>query len=278
VKEKLKRGLKIIGLYKPVARVYGICRVVVSKAKDLLLLLISPVWNYSYKRRGAPDGLPLPPIRLVHLVTNTYRYDHYYQSGIIGAQCITGILGKNEFEINSFRKILDFGCGCGRMMRHWMNLNGPLLFGTDYNPLLIAWCRENLPFAEFAVNQSFAHLDYEAESFDFIFAISVFTHLTEEAGLSWIAELARVLKPGGILYTTVMGPTRARHLPNDLRARFEAGQLVVIGEELAGKNHCAAFHPPRYVHATLAAGWRVLDYVPDGARDAGQDAFLLQKM
>jgi SAM-dependent methyltransferase len=278
VKEQVKSGLRKLGLYKPAAHAYGISLAFAAKAKDALQFLISPVQNFGYKRQGPPDGLPLPPIRLVHLVTNAYRYDHFYQSGIVGAQCIRSILAKNHFEIDAFRNILDFGCGCGRMMRQWKNMNGPQLFGTDYNPVLVAWCQKNLPFAEFSVNRFSARLEYRDGYFDFIYAISVFTHLTEEGGLRWIAELGRVLKPGGVLYLTVMGPMRAHYLPKGLRDRFEAGRLVVVAEESAGQNPCAAFHPEQYVRNTLAMGWRVLDYVPGGALDASQDAYLLQKL
>lgn len=278
MKEKIKTGLKALGLYRPAAHAYGICLAFTAKAKDLVLFLISPVQNYGFKRRNLPDELPLPPIRLVHLVTNAWRYDHFCQSGIVGAQCIRGILAKNNTKLEAFGNILDFGCGCGRMMRQWKSLNGPRLYGTDYNPQLVAWCQKNLPFAEFSVNRFSAQLGYRDGLFDFIYAISVFTHLTEEGGLRWIAELARVLKPGGVLYVTVMGSIRARYLPKELRDRFEAGRLVVVAEESAGQNLCAAFHPELYVRSTLANGWRVLDYVPGGARDASQDVYLLQKL
>jgi SAM-dependent methyltransferase len=47
-------------------------------------------------------------------------------------------------------------------------------------------------------------LSLESASFDLIWALSVFTHLTD-ASLAWLAELHRLLKPGGLLIATYMG-------------------------------------------------------------------------
>ena len=162
-------------------------------------------------------------------------------------------------------------------MRHWNDLKGPKLYGSDYNPRLVKWCDSNLPFAEFAVNSLESGFNYEDEKFDFIYAISVFTHLTEKMGFFWIRELDRVLKPGGIMYLTFMGTTRAPSLRKELRECFEAGQFVVTGAEHTGRNTCAAFHPERYIRNVFAKGLNVLDFVPGGATDAFQDVFLLQK-
>ncbi len=217
------------------------------------------------------------PATIAYLVTNTYTHEWFYQSGIRGSQCIRDILKRNNFEVDKFSSILDFGCGCGRIMRHWKNLKGPKLYGSDYNPRLVKWCDFNLPFAEFAVNSLESGFKYEDEKFDFIYAISVFTHLTEKMGLFWISELDRVLKPGGIMYLTFMGTTRAPSLPKELRACFEAGQLVVTGAKHTGRNTCAAFHPEQYIRNVFARGLNVLDFIPGGATDAFQDVFLLQK-
>ena len=130
----------------------------------------------------------------------------------IGESCCNGIrriLAKNGIELEQFRAILDFGCGCGRIIRNFRDLEGPRLFGTDYNPKLANWCRSNLPFAEFGVNGLAPPLKYEDGSFDFIYAFSVFTHLSEKLQTEWLAELNRVMSPGGyLLFTTLGEPSR----------------------------------------------------------------------
>ena len=146
-KDKLKKALKAIGLFKTTARIYCWGENLYVKGKDLLQYLRSPFLNAAFKKQNSADGLPFPSVRLVHLVTNTYSYQWFYETGITGSQCIRNILDKNNFEIGKFTSVLDFGCGCGRVMRHWNTLHGPNLYGSDYNPVLIKWCRENLPFA-----------------------------------------------------------------------------------------------------------------------------------
>ncbi len=277
LKEQIKSILKTLRLYRLAVFAYCKLETIYGKGKNILQYVYSPFLNYRYTRRGVPDGLPFPPVKLVYLVTNTYRYDWFYKSGSLGQQSIRDILQKNNFDINKFETIMDFGCGCGRMMRQWKKMNGPRLFGTDYNPLLIAWCQKHLPFAEFIVNSPSEPLSYPNKAFEFIYAISVFSHLAEGKGNFWIKELSRVLKPGGLIYMTVMGTARVAYLSLELQEQFNAGHLVVTGGEYSGSNACAAFHPESYVRRMLPENLKVLDFVPGGAKDAYQDVFLLQK-
>jgi len=69
--------------------------------------------------------------------------------------------------------------------------------GSDYNPRLVRWCRESLPFADFRVNGLQPPLPYADGELEFVYAISIFTHLTEALQDAWLQELARVLAPGG---------------------------------------------------------------------------------
>ena len=71
--------------------------------------------------------------------------------------------------IEQFGSMLDFGCGCGRMIRHWHDLPRRRLHGCDYNPLLVAWCSEHLPFAEFRGNALEPPLPYEDDQFDLVY-------------------------------------------------------------------------------------------------------------
>jgi ubiquinone/menaquinone biosynthesis C-methylase UbiE len=278
VKEIIKSLLKILRLYRLAVFIYCRLENIYSKVENIFQYLYSPFLNYRFIKQGTADGLPFPPVKLVYLVTNTYSYDWFYKSGLLGKQSIESILKKNNFDITQFESILDFGCGCGRMMRQWKTLNGSKLFGTDYNPLLVSWCQKNLPFAEFMVNSPTGPLSYPNKAFDFIYAISIFSHLDESMGDFWISELSRILKPGGLIYMTVMGSKRAAHLSRDLQEQFKRGKLIVLGEDRLFSNTCAAFHPESYVRRMLPDSLQVLDFMPGGAKDAHQDVFLLQKI
>jgi SAM-dependent methyltransferase len=211
-------------------------------------------------------------------VAGTNDIPWFLASGARGAESLRGILAKHGLDLEKFEAILDFGCGVGRVMRHWNRLQGPRLYGTDYNPELIGWCKQNLLFASFLVNPLVGILEYENEKFDLIYALSVFTHLTEDQQIGWIEELSRVLRPGGYLLITTHGSWYCKDLLPEDQARFRQGELVVHGTEHAGENTCAAFHPESYVRSKLARGMTVVDFIPEGALgNPRQDAYLLRK-
>jgi SAM-dependent methyltransferase len=224
-------------------------------------------------------GLPIPSAHLLHLVAGTSDVEWFLESGKLGAESITNILARNGSGLDNFEAVLDFGCGCGRVLRYWKHLRETRLYGADYNPELIKWCEQNLRFAQFENNKITPPLSYDENVFDFIYALSVFTHMTEEIQLVWVKELERVLKPGGFLLTTTHGEYYLQHLTEDERKIFNAGKLVVHFEEVAGTNTCAAFHPVTYVREKLVDDRFVLvDFVPEGAMgNPRQDVFLLKK-
>jgi SAM-dependent methyltransferase len=222
-------------------------------------------------------GIRLPSPHLVLLVTGNTDVGWFLASGKLAAQSLRDILRKNNIDIGSFEAILDFGCGVGRVLRHLRVLTGARLFGCDYNGNLIAWCRINLSFADFSINQLDGKLLYDRHSFDFIYALSVFTHLTEAQNIFWINELMRVLRPGGYLLLTTHGKYYEQQIPKDLVGRFSDGDLVVVNPGREGQNTCGAYHPEKYVRDELARGWEVIDFVERGALgNPYQDVYLLR--
>jgi SAM-dependent methyltransferase len=111
--------------------------------------------------------------------------------------------------------VLDVGSGSGRMayaLKDWLTGSYE---GFDVVPAAVEWCQREItvrhPNFHFQVADirserynpagSYDAADYrfpyEAASFDFAFLTSVFTHLPRPALENYLAELARVLRPGG---------------------------------------------------------------------------------
>jgi len=233
--------------------------------------------NRRQRREGAPDGLPLPPGRLILQVAGTPDVEWYLHGGALAAASIREALARHGQGLDGVRSILDFGCGCGRVIRHWAG-SAAAIQGCDVNPALVAWCRRRLPFAVFQVSGAMPPLPYADEAFDLAYALSVFTHLPAASQRPWARELRRVLRPGGYLLLTVHGRRYLADLAPDERERFEHGDLVVRHAEAAGSNLCGAYHPEAYVRAVLAEGFTVLEVAPEGARgNPHQDLVLLQR-
>src|SRR5262245_56972531 len=86
-------------------------------------------------------------------------------------------MASQDLEVSQFKSVLDFGCGCGRILAHYVPLAGSIAFcGTDIDEAMIDWCREHIPGMDFSVNGALPPLRWPDGQFDFVLAISVFTH------------------------------------------------------------------------------------------------------
>jgi 2-polyprenyl-3-methyl-5-hydroxy-6-metoxy-1,4-benzoquinol methylase len=233
--------------------------------------------NSRFWLRGSNDGLPIPPLHLVRSSTGTSSLEWLFRGGALAADSIRGILARNGCDVGDVRCLLDFGCGCGRVLRHWAGLRAAI-HGSDYNSRSIAWCRDHLTFADCQVNGLKPPLSYGDGQFDLIYALSVFTHLPEPLMDAWMREMERVLSPDGFLVISTHGEAYLGDLTSDQQAQFHAGLAVVKDHESAGTNRCGVYISEAYIRTHLAARLHVVDFVPQGARgNPVQDLVLLRK-
>ena len=235
--------------------------------------LLAPVYRvYEWVRslRGSEDGevdaggLPVPPPRLRVEVAGTPGLEWFLESGRQQAEIIRAAAERNGTPLESTGALLDFGCGCGRVLRHWTGLEGPEIYGSDYNAGLASWCAANLPFVTVSANELAPPLRYEDGQFGLVYAISVFTHLPHDLERAWIGELSRVVGPGGLLLVTTHGESYADRLDAGERRQYDSGAAVVRWPSVAGSNLCTTFHPAPYVEERLAPELELLEHKPDG--------------
>lgn len=132
--------------------------------------------------------------------------------------------------------VLDFGCGAGRTLR-WLIQQFPHVrfYGADVDPQAIAWTKHHLPGAEFGLNSPTPPIGYPDASFDFVYIISVFTHLAFELQKLWLTELHRIIRPEGIVLFTVHGEHTWHWLSPDKLVRLRHdGFLFETSRKLQG--------------------------------------------
>jgi SAM-dependent methyltransferase len=114
-------------------------------------------------------------------------------------------------ELARIGRVLDWGCGSGRVTRYLAgdarrhsNLDG--IHGADIDGDNASWCGKNLGIDARKIPLC-PPTDFPDNFFDLVFGISVFTHLNEDVQFKWLAELRRIIRPGGMLLTTIHGMT-----------------------------------------------------------------------
>jgi len=160
---------------------------------------------------------------------------------------------------------LDFGCGAGRVARFLEERESIRVTGIDIDRDAIRWASRHLRGRYEAVDPNPpTHLPDAA--FDVAVAVSVFTHLDEPAQFAWLAELHRLLRPGGLLLGSTMAPrlmqNRPDLTPEDHRRLQERGFVFRAG---AGSfNEESAFHSHEYLEREWGRTFDLLAFRPAG--------------
>jgi SAM-dependent methyltransferase len=188
---------------------------------------------------------------------------------------------------------LDFGCSSGRVVRVLAAAYSDVEWhGCDPLAEAVEWAQANLPDIAFIRSPERPPLDYENDSLDLVFAISVWSHFGENAALSWLAEMRRVLRRSGRLILTTHGPHSIAHaaaqglrqavqLEGIERGLYRDGFWFVneFGAEgdhgLRDSEWGTAFFTPEWLLRRVGDGWRVGAYHPGRVQD-NQDLYVLE--
>ncbi|MCZ7643947.1 MAG: class I SAM-dependent methyltransferase [Planctomycetota bacterium] len=184
----------------------------------------------------------MPPPELIGLVNTGAKAEpgEFLRSGLADMLNHMRALDAAGLSLEGCRAVLEFGCGAGRLLRHWLDADVELS-GCDFTPAVLDWCRAHLPGARFERNAARPPLPYRDAEFDFVYANSVFTHIPLALQDAWLAELRRVLRPGGVLLATVLGAHhRAALLDDAQRAELEAAGSLERGPVYAALDAQAA--------------------------------------
>jgi ubiquinone/menaquinone biosynthesis C-methylase UbiE len=144
---------------------------------------------------------PLPP---AEWLVNWGGEEIFVQGGRRDVGIMRQVAADHGFPFPPGSRILEFGCSRGRMIRWLYDIAAHSeVWGVDLVAEDVTWCQQNLgPPVNYLTNTSYPHLPFEDRTFDFIYAGSIFTHISDLAD-AWFLELGRLLKRGGKIYVTV---------------------------------------------------------------------------
>jgi ubiquinone/menaquinone biosynthesis C-methylase UbiE len=223
---------------------------------------------------------PVPPAALQIRVAGAAAGE-FCRTGLLVAERLEAIAEEGGFTWPAGAQVLDFGCGPGRLIgalqpRH----PGVVFHGCDIDPEAIAWCQQAMAdFGTFAVNAHDPPMPFPDRAFDLVYVISIFTHLPEDQQFGWLDELARVVKPGGLVVASTMNP-HIYDLPDEIGHTADKMGFGYWADAPATEGlpdfYRLAYHSHGYLRREWTRGFEVLRIGPSDINNT-QDSVLLRR-
>lgn len=177
----------------------------------------------------------------------------------------------NNFGCNNKSKILDIGCGQGRLAIGLNRIIGELEYiGLDVDEWSIRWCQKHIqshnPCYTFyrinVYNERYNrktsmkpddfHFDYEDSSIDIVYLYSVFSHMEDLDMRAYLSEIYRMLKDGGSLFFTTF-------IEDDVED-FTINPLGYIFQKNMGSLHVVRYRTDYILSILRDHGFDVIKY------------------
>ena len=151
--------------------------------------------------RLLPHVAPFPPRELMQNVSGLVTQGDFASHG---CDFFIALSEASPKPLSEYRSILDFGCGVGRLARMFKGHPGTIA-GCDIDHRHVEWVDATLDFVDAKLSDVTPPIPYADDQFEALISISIFTHLNEASQDQFLAELARVTAPDGLLFLTVHG-------------------------------------------------------------------------
>lgn len=238
-------------------------KIEITPAEEAEKLLRTPE-GHRHIPTGDGRGIRVPPIMTFSSFKGFLVPDHLIALTGAGFETLD-VIGKahiashaKHLGINPDMTFLDIGSGIGRDAFQLINYLSPKgrYVGVDVQRESILWCQKNItrehPNVEFYHFNAFHELhnplatgttmDFRLpmadRSVDRIALGSVFTHIFEDEVVYYMREMARVLKPDGLVFATfflytdeIIAKSRAKSLtPYNLRFEYPYGEGCYVND------------------------------------------------
>jgi SAM-dependent methyltransferase len=224
----------------------------------------------------------LPPLQLAHRVGSLEHADDpmaLYK--LLGRETRDQLLTllPNDWTFSG-KRVLDFGCGAGRTFRHFLEeAQSAEFWGCDIDAASIDWVKENLspPIHAFQ-NAPEPPLSRPDCYFDLVYAISVFTHLTDTWS-EWLLELHRVLAEDGMMITTYMGAGMSETIAGEPWQENRVGMNVLRAWQDWEHGGPMVMHSNWWIRAHWGRAFEIMDVMhqPSMEGELGRHSWLLMR-
>lgn len=209
---------------------------------------------------------PYPPFHLATRVRPLEEYsDPFRVYEEMGAQTKRALLGilPDDWSFAG-KRVLDFGCGAGRTLRHFLTeAETGEFWGADQDAESIEWIERELSPPLHGWRCAYGPpLGLEHGSFDLIWAVSVFTHLTD-GSIPWLLELQRLLRPGGLLIASYYGRWNSEFLAGEPWEEDRVGMNVLHHNVDWDHGGPVTLISDWWVRAHWGRAFEVLEIVPE---------------
>jgi SAM-dependent methyltransferase len=169
-------------------------------------------------------------------------------------------------------RVLDFGCGAGRTLRHFLDEAAVAeIWGCDIDAASVEWLQQALgPPLHVVQNGEGPPLPFDDGSFDLIYALSVFTHITD-LWSEWLVDLHRVLAPDGLLLATFLGPGMCQHVAGEAWVEERIGMNVLGRGKSWDDGGPIVLHSPWWIRAHWGRLFDIVVLEPEGFSVIPQD-------
>jgi SAM-dependent methyltransferase len=216
----------------------------------------------------------MPPADIAARIGATNQADYIIQGRSIYRALERALTANLKTSFADYRTILDWGCGSGRVARHVLAAakGKQKVTGFDIDTFAVEWATARFG-DHFKTCSTEPPLALKTASVDLAYAYSVFTHLAEADMRTWMAELARVIKPGGIaLFSVLSDGAMAELYPSTDRALLTAWNKRGIHDSVANaqldtidvaKDYYRNVWLKRsYIKQELGSAFEMVDFVP----------------
>ena len=144
--------------------------------------------------------------------------------------------------------IVEYGSGMGRILKS-VKAAGFECAGIDISPTMLGYSRQLVPeVSRLSLLDEYGHCDIPDASADFVYSYAVIQHISVLSSVrTAIAEMCRILKPGGILklqFRTLDPPFRMLNLEDRAKVyNFEHRSFVLRGVKLSSRRPFAKWLP-----------------------------------